>query len=79
LISKEVQQFKDQRDGKTQEAPVPSPTRRYHFLTRTSVFSGQQIEKKANEMPRIVDEEEITDGPSNFEEELQIRELKIAS
>jgi hypothetical protein len=29
-------------------------------------------------MPRIMDEE-VTDGPCNFEEELQIRELKIAS
>jgi hypothetical protein len=50
-------------------------------LIRTSVFSGQAIdEKKVQEMPRIVDEEEeVANGPSNFEEELQMRELKIAS
>jgi hypothetical protein len=53
----------------------------YMGLIRTSVFNGQGIdEKKVQEMPRIVDEEEeVANGPSNFEEELQMRELKIAS
>jgi hypothetical protein len=83
LIVKEVQEFQDQRDGKIapiQEA-APSPTRRLLYNNiRTSIFSGKAIdEKKAQEFPRIPEEEIEAGGPCSFEEELQMRELKIGN